>query len=241
MNDINDIIQAAKSLGPLDKQYKCQYCGKGFVKESTLSSHLCEPKRRHQQRGEKGVVMAFEAYRKFYKVTQARENKTYEDFAKSSYYAAFVKFGRYLHSINAVNPERFTDWIIKHNKKLDHWCREQYYNEYLLEYIKIENPQDALERSIVEMAVWATENNSTVNQYFRDASTNRIARTIAHGRVSPWAVYTSDSGLAALEQLNQEQVMLVYPWIEPDYWKRKLLDYSSDAEWCRRIMKQAGF
>jgi hypothetical protein len=176
MSDINNIIQAARQLGPLDKQYKCQYCGNGFVKESTLSSHLCEPKRRHQQRGEKGVVMAFEAYRKFYKFTQAQDNKTYEDFAKSSYYAAFVKFGRYLHSINAVKPERFTEWVIKNNKKLDYWCRDQYYNEYLMEYARRENPQDALERSIVEMEGWANETGNTVNQYFRNASRSEERR-----------------------------------------------------------------
>ena len=65
MSGMDDIIKAAKARGPMDKPYLCKLCGKAYVKESTLASHLCEPKRRHQQRGEKGVVLAFEAYRKF--------------------------------------------------------------------------------------------------------------------------------------------------------------------------------
>lgn len=240
MNGMDDIIKAAKALGPVEQSFRCQFCGKGYVKETTLASHLCEPKRRHLQKSEKGVVLAFQAYLKFYRFTQGKDTKTYEDFAKSPYYAAFVKFGRYLHSIDAVKPERFMEWVIKNNKKLDYWCKEQFYDEYLHEYIRVENPQDALERSIVEMESWAIENNSVVNHYFRYANENRIVRSIAHGRISPWAVYCCDTGVNMLSRLNEEQIAIVYTWIDPDYWQRKLKN-SDDAEWCRHILNQAGF
>jgi len=241
MPDINDIIKAAKELGPMHKAFECQYCGKSYVKESTLASHLCEPKRRHQQRNEKGVVLAFEAYRKFFKFTQGKENKTYEEFSKSPYYAAFVKFGRHLYSIGAVKPERFIEWVIKNNKKLDHWCKDAFYEEYLQGYNRIENPRDALERSIVEMGKWAVETDNPVNEYFRHASENRITRSITNGRISPWVIYTSESGLSALSRLNEEQIALIYPWIDPDFWNTKLKRYTSDTDWCKSLMKQAGF
>ena len=240
MNDINDIIRVAKELGPVDQNYQCKFCGRKYVKESTLSSHLCEPKRRHQQRNEKGVVLGFHAYLNFYKFTQGSDNKTYEDFSQSPYYAAFVKFGRYCLSIDAVNPEKFITWIIKNNKKLDQWCRSQHYDEYLHEYIRTENPQDALERSILEIEPWAAENNSSVNHYFRYASENRIVRAIVNGRISPWIIYCSSSGLSMLERLNEEQVALVYPTIDPDYWQKKL-NRSADADWCKQVLKEAGF
>ena len=241
MGDMDDIIRRAKELGPMDQNYQCKFCGKKYVKESTLSSHLCEPKRRHQQKNEKGVLLGFQAYRMFFKFTQGKQNKTYEEFAKGPYYAAFVKFGRYLHSMDAVKPERFIEWIIKNNKKLDHWCKEAFYDEYLLEYSRIENPQDALERSILEMAKWADESGNPVNCYFKHASENRIARSISNGRISPWAVYTSDSGLAVLERFNEEQITLVYQWIDPDYWNTKLKRYNEDATWCKAVMSEAGF
>jgi len=241
MSGMDDIIRRAKELGPMDKNYQCKFCGKKYVKESTLASHMCEPKRRHQQKNEKGVVLAFQAYRKFFKFTQGKENKTYEEFAKGPYYAAFVKFGRHLHSIDAVNPERFMEWVIKNNKKLDHWCKDVFYETYLQEYSRIENPQYALERSIVEMGTWAVETDSPVNEYFRHASENRITRSITNGRISPWAIYTSDSGLAVLGRLNEEQIALIYPWIDPDFWNTKLKRYSSDTDWCKSVMQQAGF
>ena len=64
---------------------------------------------------------------------------------------------------------------------------------------------------------------------------------IANGRISPWLIYCSDSGLSALEKLNPEQIAMVYQWIDPEYWQRKLKDYAADAEWCKHVLKQAGF
>jgi len=241
MSGMGDIIKAAKDLGPIEKLYQCKFCSKSYVKESTLASHLCEPKRRYQQRNEKGVILAFQAYRKFFKFTQGKENKTYEEFSKGPYYAAFVKFGRHLNSIDAVNPERFIEWVIKNNKKLDHWCKDAFYEEYLQGYSRIENPRDALERSIVEMGKWAAETDNPVNEYFRHASENRITRSITNGRISPWAIYTSESGIAVLGRLNEEQITLIYSWIDPDFWNIKLKRQVDDADWCKSLMTQSGF
>ena len=241
MTGLNDIIKAAKDLGPMPKDFKCQYCGKSYVKESTLASHLCEPKRRFQQRNEIGVRLGFMSYQKFYKFTQNKENATYEKFSASPYYTAFVKFGRHLHSINAIKPERFAEWVIKNNKKLDHWCKDAFYEEYLQGYNRIENPRDALERSIVEMGKWAVETDNPVNEYFRHASENRITRSITNGRISPWAIYTSESGIAVLSRLNEEQITLIYSWIDPDFWNIKLKRQVDDANWCKSLMAQSGF
>ena len=55
---------------------------------------MCEPKRRHLQKDEKRVQLGYLTFNRFYKLCQkATENKTYEQFCKSPYYNAFVKFG----------------------------------------------------------------------------------------------------------------------------------------------------
>ena len=242
MSELSKMIAEAIAAGPVAQDHICKFCGKGFIKESTLSAHLCEPKRRNQQRDEVGVRLGFNAWIKFYELTQgSAKTKTYDDFADGPYYKAFVKFGRHLHGIRAINPAAFTEWIIKNNKKLDQWTKDTFYNEYLLSYLKRENPQDALERGIVEMQSWADEHNSAVNHFFLYSSPARLCMMIANGRISPWLIYCSDSGLSALEKLNAEQIAMVYQWIDPEYWQRKLKDYAADAEWCKHVLKQAGF
>lgn len=242
MSQFLDIIKEAKSQGPVSQTHVCQFCNKAFAKESTLAAHLCESKRRHQQRDEVGVRLALQAWIRFFELTQgSAKTKTYEDFAKSNLYIAFTKFGRHLHSIRAVNPAAFIDYVIRNNKKLDHWCKNSLYDEYLQQYIRKEHPQDALERGITEMQTWADEEGSVVKDFFRYANENKICSMVTNGRISPWLIYCSDTGLASLERLNAEQIAIVYPWIDPDYWQRRLKDYMADAEWCKTILKEAGF
>jgi hypothetical protein len=99
-----------------------------FRKESTLTAHLCETKRRWQQEKETGVQFGLRAYLQFYETTQGSAKlKSYEDFVNSSYYRAFVRYGRHLVSIRAINSVSFTAWLLKNNKKLDHWTKDTYY------------------------------------------------------------------------------------------------------------------
>jgi hypothetical protein len=224
--------------------YKCQYCGKAFAKESTLASHACEQKRRAQQQNETGVQLGFKAYLRFYQTTQgAGKIKTYEDFAGSPYYTAFVKFGRHLVGIRAVNPTVFIDWLLKNNKKLDYWTKDAFYAEWLAEYMKKENPQDALERALKEMTSYAEDHPELKNgyrDYFRYANGNRICYHISTGRISPWVVFNCESGVAFLDTLSNEQVEIILPWIDPDYWQKKFRDYPDDVTWVKSIMEAAG-
>ena len=222
---------------------KCKFCNKDFRKESTLAAHLCEQKRRHQQENETGVQFGLQAYLQFYETTQGSSRfKNYNDFANSPYYSAFVRYGRHLVTIRAINSTSFTSWLLKHNKKLDQWCKDSFYEEWLHEYIKKESVQDALERGLKEMELYAsgTSGLASYSHYFMYGNTNRICHHITTGRVSPWIVYNCSSGISWLESLSEEHLLLVMPWINPDYWHRKFQDYMADVEWCKHILKEAG-
>ena len=226
-----------------DTVYQCQYCEKNFRRESSLAVHLCEPKQRWQQENETGVQFGLRAYLQFYETTQGSAKlKSYEDFVNSSYYNAFVRYGRYLVAIRAINSTSFTAWLLKNNKKLDHWCKDSYYEEWLHDYIKREAPQDALERALKEMEEYAsgTSGLASFSHYFRYGNSNRICHHITTGRVSPWIVYNCDSGIEWLGNLGQEHLVLVMPWVDPDFWNHKFRDYVADAEWCRHVLKEAG-
>ena len=73
--------------------FVCKYCNAKFTRESTLSVHMCEPKRRWKQQNERFVQLAFRSYQHFYKQTmsQAVNERSYEDFSKSR----FLEVGPY--------------------------------------------------------------------------------------------------------------------------------------------------
>jgi len=227
-----------------NQTYKCRYCEKEFRRESTLAVHLCETKRRWQQEREVGVQLGLKAYLRFYEITQGSARlKSYADFVSSPYYNAFVRFGRYSQSIRCINFSNYLEWLLKNNKKIDHWCSDRLYEEWLPGYLQKEAVQDALERALREMQDYADDNPDLKNgftDYFRFGQPNRILFHITTGRISPWVVYNSTSGIAFLDRLSEEQIQIVLPWIDPDHWQRRFRDYMADTEWVKDILQKAG-
>lgn len=220
-------------------EFVCKYCAKAYRKESVLAAHLCEPKRRAQQESEPGVQLGFQSYLKFYEMNQGSAKlKTYADFCKSPYYIAFVKFGRYLRGIRCINPSNYMDWLLRNNKKLDHWCRDQLYEEWLLDYTKKENYLDAFERSLLTMQDWAEENNSDFSHYFLYGNKNKICYDITTARISSWVIFNSKSGLGFLDTINEEQLGIIFPWINPDIWSNIFKKYAADTEHIKQLLEE---
>jgi len=222
--------------------YTCQYCRKDFVKETSLTVHSCEPRRRRQERSERGVELGFQAYIKFYEMTQgSAKQKTFDDFAGSPYYKAFVKFGRYCVSIRAINPARFMEWVLKQNKKIDNWCSDTVYTEYLMFYLRVENVTDALARAMEFGIDWSEKTGNPPQDCLRYGGTNAMVYAVTAGRVSPWVIFNSESGQKFLSELNPEQVAIVYPYINVDHWQQRFRDYPADQEYAKEILTQAGW
>lgn len=204
---------------------------------------MCEPKRRHNQQGEKGVQFGFQSFLRFFEVTQGSKNaKSYAEFSSSPYYLAFVKFGRYCHDIRCINFTRFVDWLLANNKKLDYWPSDSFYTEWVSGHVKKEAVQDALERALKEMQKYAEDQADLKNgfsDYFRYGNTNRIIHHISTSRISPWVIFNCDSGVEFLRNLDEVQIEMIMPFIDPAYWQRKFKDYDDDTDWVKSVLKAA--
>jgi ribosomal protein L37AE/L43A len=223
----------------VDKPYVCQYCGSAYVKESTLAVHMCEQKRRHLAKSEKHVQLAYQAYVRFFQLSQKIKNqKSYEDFAKSPYYNAFVKFGSFLSNVNPLYPDRYIDYVVTSGVKLDHWCREELYYDYVLDLIKKEPADVALQRSVATMMDWAEKNNSQWNHYFKYASLNRAVYDIKDGKISPWLILNSVSGRDMLSRFNDEQLSIIFAVMDPDFWSRRFKTYPVDLDIVKEVVKE---
>jgi hypothetical protein len=222
--------------------HECRYCHKSFAKETSLAVHMCEPKRRFQEQNEAGVRMGFNAYLRFYEITQGSARlKTFEDFATSPYYRAFVKFGRYCVDTRAVNPARFTEWLLKNNKKIDHWGRDTVYTEYLIGYLPVENVNDALARAMEYGIAWSEESGHPAEDCLRYGNANRAVHAVTAGRISPWIVYNCDSGQKFLYDLDATQIAMIWPYIDSEVWIKKFSDYVADQEYVKEMLKKAGW
>jgi hypothetical protein len=221
--------------------YLCEHCSKHFARESTLTSHLCEPKRRWQDRNTVSVQLALEVYRRFYQHCQpSHKLKTWEQFANSNYYSAFVRFSQYMLDVKCVNTGGFINYVIQKNIKLDQWASDRVYTDFLIHWTRNEDAWDAVKRSIETASDWANEANSHPAHYFLYANHSRIMADLDRGRVTAWFVLGTQSGQTWLTALKPEQLDLIYRWIDPEYWGKKLLQNSATAE-IQNTLEQAGF
>ena len=222
------------------KPYVCEYCNTGYTREKTLAVHLCEQKRRHLQRGEKRVQIGFYAYNQLYKLSAgSKKDKTYEEFCKSSYYNAFVKFGSFLSNVKPLYPEKYINYIVTSGVKLDDWCKESLYEAYAVELIMKEGVETALERSITTMMDWADENNSTWNHYFNYVSLNRAVWHIKDGKISPWLILNSKSGKDMLSKFNDEQLSMIYHIMNPEHWAMRFRKQPADVELVKEVTRES--
>ena len=201
---------------------------------------MCEQKRRALQKNEKRVQLGLYAFNQFYKLSAGtKKDKTYEDFCKSPYYNAFVKFGSFVNNVRPLYPEKYVDYVVTSGVKLDHWCREEMYEKYALELIKKEGVQTALERSVITMMEWADENNSVWNHYFNYVSLNRAIYHIKDGKVSPWLILNCKSGKQMMSKFNDEQLSIIYNVMDPQHWARRFKRQTSDVQTVQEVVKES--
>ena len=220
--------------------YACEYCKKGFMKENTLAVHICEQKRRALARTEKHVVLGYDTYNRFYKRTQNfKGDKTYDDFAKSPYYNAFVKFGSFVSNVNPLYPERFMDYVVTSGVKLDHWCRDELYDKYVVDLIKTETVETALQRSITHMISWGEDNQAQWNHYFLYVSLSRATYDIKDGKISPWIVLNSANGKSMIRKFSDEQLNAVNVIMDVPFWLNKFKRLPADVELVKQVVRES--
>lgn len=224
-----------------EKPFVCEYCNKGFTKEKTLSVHMCEKKRRVLQKNEKRVQIGFYAFQRFYKLSAGNtKEKTYDEFCKSPYYNAFVKFGSFVSNVKPLYTDRYIDYVVTSGVKLDHWCRDEMYEKYAVEFILKEDVSTALERSIETMIEWSNNNKPAPwNHYFKYVSPNRAVWHIKDGKISPWLILNCLSGRKMLAQFNDEQLDMIYHVIDPEHWALRFKRQPDDLKLVKDIVQES--
>jgi hypothetical protein len=220
----------------------CEFCNRKFARERTIVSHLCETKDRWLNKDRQSNRIAFQTFANFYdKHSATKQSKTYKEFIKSPYYMAFIKYANYCINVNCINILRYTDWLLKTNIKIDNWCSDKNYSEFIIYHLKNEDPYDAVKRSIEYFMDMSIEEHIQHNDCLRYVGVNKICYAIAAGKISPWVLYCSDSGVSFLDKLNTDHSNLIVSYIIPEQWAIKFNRDPELVKGIKRLLKDAGY
>jgi hypothetical protein len=237
------ILQNTKEIMATDNtELGCEFCGRKFKRPSTLLSHICEYKHRWLERDRPANRIGFQSWLQFYsKNSASKKNRTYAEFIRSPYYTGFIKFGLHCVEIKALNISRYVDWLLKNQIKLDTWNTDTVYTKFLIEYLRTEDPFDAIARSVETTIELAEAEKINHNDYLRYGNVNRICYNITTGNISPWLLYHSESGVKFLGNLDPIQVKMVIDYINPELWAIKFKREPAVVKQVKELLVQAKY
>lgn len=221
-----------------NKKFKCPYCKEGFTRESSLSTHLCEQKRRHQSRNDKNVKYGLRAFIRFFELHE-HSVKTWDDFSTSQFYTSFVKFGSLISNINPIYKNQFIDHMCKSRVKLHNWSKEDHYYKFAVKVVQNETAEQAMERAIETMIAWGDKFGRPWNAYFDEATTNTITYDIKDGRISPWIIFNSEKAKTRLTDFTDSELDEVTNMLDHLYWYRVFTVKKADVSFVKSILEQS--
>jgi uroporphyrinogen-III decarboxylase len=89
------------------------------------------------------------------------------------------------------------------------------------------------------MMDWANVNNAQWEHYFAYVNLNRATHDIKEGTISPWLVLNTKAGKEMLTKMNDEQLAIVEPYIDPQFWMRRFKALPADVELVKDVIKEA--
>lgn len=217
----------------------CEHCGRTFIRESTLLKHLCEQKRRWLDKDRLSNRIGYNSWKNYYNTHHPnKKNTTYKDFINSSYYGAFLKFGIYCSDINAINPGAYAEYLLKQRTPIDNWASDKSYTGYLIDYLKTEDSLDAVTRTLDALIKLSKDENIQLCDVFKFVNSNKLCYLITMGKLSPWVLYQSSTGVEFLSKLNQNQTNLVFEYIDPEKWNIKFKRENEKVIYIKEILNK---
>lgn len=225
-------------------KFKCEFCKREFTRETSFINHSCEKKRRWFDKDTPVSRIAFMAWGRFYELNKFNKKNEFRsnfmNFANSQFYGSFIKFGKHIIEINAIDPPRFIDYVLKGNIPINKWTHETIYEHYVKEFIKKETPESALERNLMLMNNWGIENKENWIDFFRKVNTNQAVLWLKSGRISPWVLYNVESANEFFDRCTPEQIIMINTYAPVGPWKIRFNRNIEGCEFIKTTLKMNG-
>jgi len=199
---------------------------------------MCEQKRRHNNKTDKDVILAYAVYNQWYKLCMfTKKEKTYDEFAKSNHYIGFVKFGRYINDTKIKDWQSYLKWLIDTKVKFDIWAKDSTYSSYSAYITSVETPDRAVEKFILTAEDWGNKTGNHWSEFWHKVNPYIVIDYINQGKISPWILFSLQSAQDYILGLPDELIPEITKNIDIDYWKKKTTKQRDDREWINQVLQ----
>jgi len=202
---------------------KCDFCKKEYKREEAFEKHICEPKRRWNQRHDQIGMMAFELFSEFKKFHRIRSKKDLQTvFLESKQYRAYETLAKFFMTINPLNINEYFSYLMRSGAPFRKWTSENHYFKWAHEKIMTEDSDIAVSRSIETLQEYSIEHELELQEVCLNLTGHRLCLWLRTGRISPWFVILCSQTENLLGKLDQEELDSIKELINPLYWRMRV-------------------
>jgi len=178
---------------PPEKEYKCEFCNKYFVRESWYKKHMCEKKQRFESRNELSTIKAHKLFCQWQRMNRytkrGKRDKNMKEFTQSPYFNAFVKVQKFIQNNYVVSGDRYISWIVWNKIPEPTWCSKNTLTSYL-EYIQEnEKPENQAKQTFRAMVEWADDTGNDITDFFTVLTPGQALNMIRENKLTPWVMF----------------------------------------------------
>lgn len=133
----------------------------------------------------------------------------------------------------------YVEYISMKSLPMSAWTKDSTYESFIKEKVKKEPVERAIERSILNMKIWAERTGHEYTDYFSKVNTPDAVQDIRMGRISPWCTFATDQGSKLIDRLEPMQIQSLIEYIEPKSWRAKIIRQRQDSKWVQDIFNKA--
>ena len=234
--------KSKSSKEPKAIKHACEFCKREFALERTLFNHLCQYKYRWIERDKPSGRIGYGMWLNFYnKMSMSNKSREFADYIKSPYYAAFNRFANYCIDTHVINHQMFSDWLLKNNIPIDKWGTDSQYSKFLIDYLLLEDAYDAIKRTLGNMITIGEKHSCEYSDVFTKVHPNKICNAIMSGKISPWVLYKSESGVRWMSGLDNDQFSMISEYVDPQRWGQLFKDEQEKSADIASTLKEIEF
>lgn len=221
-----------------DNDYRCKFCGKGFVIESRFLAHRCQQMIRNEEIQTPLGQGAWSYYQKWHKAYR-RMVPNAKSFLKSRKYTSFVKFAKFVKKMHIPNADLYI--LLMKEKDIDPviWTSDEVYTLYVEFLDRRADP--ITQAKITIETIFKISDAADVHpaEIFDILEPNEVIEFFRRRQLSPWLMLKSSKFRDFfVNKMTSDQRIILETIIRPDYWTEKFKKHPKSVEQMKKYVSE---
>lgn len=214
----------------MPNKFRCPHCGKSYARESWWRKHVCEKKKRFDERHNMDFVRAIRLFTHWRKRnnwlprgTDPNSEEYAKKFANHQMFQSFMELGKFTCDNWVISGLRYLDYLIDSRTASAKWTKEETLKSYREWSRRAEEPIAQVRDTFKAIHEWCEVNSVDRLEFFSKIKPGQALQMVTTNRLSPWVLFGYDRSVnELLSRMNDDWICSVNEYVNNNYWINRL-------------------